>query len=364
MQGVRNLMKGAFTIAITALSGANSLYADASRAVGEAQIADIPSVVNSVITANTSGATGTTDKAASLNAKSLVILESQLIDANRKYIKLYEIPQSGSSSSNPRHTADADRYANVVMEARDGFTAQRNGDLLGFIHKRGGTDLVSYNRWVAMDSLQAKIKIFIFTLFKAPLAWGGAAAVHENSGASFANLADADNGWTSPYDNDRGHVAPYNGGKDNSDAGQNARKHPATPSNDAAILTGYTGLHSYEDISANRAVAPYDAKGSADVGPIFSVLVEQSMTDVRTTSNVTGLGGPPDLTVPDQAQNGKMTAIASAQIYFNRPRPLFARNADGRRELGNLFSPYWQARLTDTPTSVKAAIFTTDMVGL
>lgn len=364
MQKLRDGMKGVFSVAITTLSGANSLYSDAARSVGEAQIADIPSVVKNVISANTSGASGSTDKPASLDVKSLVILEGQLAEANRKYLKLYQVPTSQSPSSNPRHTADADRYANVVMEARDGFSAKRNGDLLGFLHKRGGTDLVSYNRWVAMDSLQVKIKIFIFTLFKAPLAWGGAAAVSHSSGASFANLADADNGWTSPYDNDRGHVAPYNGGKDNSDAGQNARKHPATPSNDAAILTGYQGLHSYEDISANRAVTPYDPKGSADVGPIFSVLVNQAMTDVRTTSNVRGLGGPPDLTIPDQAQNNKMTALASAQVYFNRPRTLFARNADGRRELGNLFSPYWQARLTDTPTAVKVQIFATDMVGL
>jgi hypothetical protein len=101
------------------------------------------------------------------------------------------------------------------------------------------------------------------------------------------------------------------------------------------------------------------------VGPVFSVLVEQAMTDVRTTSNVNGLGGPPDLVVPDQTQNNQMTALASAQVYFDRPRNLTVfRRADDHRELGSLFSPYWQARLVDTPRSVKLEIFGADAVGL
>lgn len=363
MQQLRNVMKGTFSAAIAVLSGANVLYADASRAVGEAQILDIPSVVNTVIKKNTVGAAGTTDKEASLSPKSLVLLESQLFTANRKYLKLYQIPRSASPSSNPRHTTDADRYANVVMEARDGFSAKRNGDLL-FIHKRGGTDLVSYNRWVALDSLHAKLGSGIFTLIDVPLAWGGAAAVRGTSGAAFANLADKDRGWNSPYDNDRGFKQAYAGGGDNHKAGKNARRHPAEPSNNDAILTGYQGLQSYEDIAANRAVVPYDESGKQDVGPIFSVLVEQKMSDVRTTSHIDGMGGPPDLKVPDKAQHDKMTALATAQVYFDRPRTLFPRNADKRRELGNLFSPYWQARLVDTPESVKVEIFGADMVGL
>jgi hypothetical protein len=47
-----------------------------------------------------------------------------------------------------------------------------------------------------------------------------------------------------------------------------------------------------------------------------------------------------------------MTALSSAQVYFNRPRGfgLFDNVVSpSMRELGNLFSPYWQARLIDTP---------------
>jgi hypothetical protein len=216
-----------------------------------------------------------------------------------------------------------------------------------------------------MDTLNAKIRIFPVANINVPMAWGGAAAVRSSSKASFSNLADPDRGWTSPYDNDRGHFDPYGGAGNNGNASKVARTQPATPSNDAAILTGYQGLQPYEDIAANKAVVPYAEGGNPDVGPIFTVLVEQAMTDVRTTSNVTGMGGPPDLKAPDRTQNNKMTALASAQVYFNRPRSLTVfRRADDHRELGSLFSPYWQARLVDTPRSVKLEIFGADAVGL
>jgi len=362
MQELRDTMKGAFSVAILGLSEANVAYAQATRLVSVTEIADIPSIVQKVVSQNALTGGGSTDKAASLSAKSLVLLGAQAAAANESYARLYKVPESRSSSSNPRHTADADRYANVVMEARDGFSAKRDGNLL-FLHKRGGTDLVNYNRWVAMDTLNAKINLVVKN-FDVPMAWGGAAAVRSSSGAAFANLSDPDTGWTSPYDNDRGHYDPYGGAGNNGNASRAARLQPATPKNDAAILTGYQGLQSYEDIAANKAVVPYADSGTPDAGPVFSVLIEQPMTDVRTTSNL-NIGGPPDLRAPDRAQNNKMSALASAQVYFDRPRTLTVfRRADDHRELGSLFSPYWQARLIETPRSVKLEIFGADAVGL
>jgi hypothetical protein len=362
MQKLRDGMKGLFIGFISTVSTFNVIYADVARLVTGAEVLDIPSVVKTVIKQNTLQGTGSTDKEASLGATSFLLLGSQAGAANdlgtakAKYVKLYKIPASGT-------TADADRYANVVMEARDGFSASRDGNLL-FLHKRGGTDLVGYKQWVAMDTLNAKLKIWPIVDLDVPMAWGGAAAVR-NSSASYSRLAAADRGWTSPYDNDRGRHDPFGGAGGNGSASGWARKQPATPSNDAAMLSGYQGLQPYQDIAPNKAVAPYSEKGTADVGPIFTVLVEQAMTDVRTTSNVKGIGGPPDLVAPDKAQNNKMTALASAQVYFDRPRNLTVfRRADDHRELGSLFSPYWQARLVETPASVKREIFAADAVGL
>lgn len=361
MQELRDAIKPVFSAAITGLSDANLVYSDAARAVTLAEIGDIPLLVQKVIKANTITASGATDKAAGVDAVSFALLVAQAHAANETYVKLYKVPNSGNSASNPRHTTDADRYANVVMEARDGFSARRNGDLF-FLHKRGGTDLVGYDRWVGMDTLNAKLNLFFFSV-NTPMAWGGAAAVRRQSGTSFAQLAGGNPGWTSPYINDRGHVAAYNGADTNGNAGKLAKTQPATPSNADAILTGYRGLNSYEDIAANKALVPYGDDNTPDVGPIYTVLVEQAMTDVRTTSNIPHLGGPPNLVAPDKTQNDRMTALATGQVYFDRPQRLFAR-ADNQRELGNLFSPYWQARLIDTPQSVKIEIFGASAVGL
>lgn len=357
MQKLRDVMKNVFSATINALSVVDQVYARAATALTVGETFDIPELAQTVVKQNSIKAAGSTDKEARLSAKSLALLGVQAIAANRSYARLYSVPKG----TNPRHTADADRYANVVMEARDGFSASRDGNLF-FLHKRGGTDLVSYNRWVAMDTLNAKINLFLVKV-DVPMAWGGAAAVKDRSKGGFASLTDPNTGWNSPYDNDRGHHDPYGGSRDNGNAGDLARQQPATPSNDAAILTGYAGLQSYEDIAANKAIVPYSDSGTPDAGPIFSVLVEQPMKGVRTTSNVNGLGGPPDLVAPDKAQNNNMTALATAQVYFDRPRSLF-RRADDHRELGSLFSPYWQARLIDTPRSVKLEIFGADAVGL
>jgi len=360
MQQARDVLKTAFTAAISGLSVANVAYADAARLVTVTETGDIPELVRTVIKQNSVDAEGSTDKTAKLGVAGLAVLVQQAVAANQKYVKLYQIPASRTSSSNPRRTDDADRYANVVMEARDGFSASRDGNLL-FLHKRGGTDIVSYNRWVAEDTLNAKVS---FLGIDAPMAWGGAAAVKSSSGAAFSNLSDPDTGWTSPYDNDQGHHDPYGGAGNNGLSSKVVRTQPATPTNSAAILTGYQGLQSYEDIGKDRAVVPYSDSDTPDVGPVFSVLVEQALPDIRTSSNI-NIGGPPDLQAPDKTQNNKMTALASAQVYFDRPRQLAAfRRADDRRELGSLFSPYWQARLVDTPRSVKLEIFGADAVGL
>lgn len=364
MQGVRDGMQGVLSAFLKVFSVANAGYSRAASFVTGAEIADVPAVAQSVIRQNTVTAAGSTDKEAHLGPVALGLLASQAFKANKSYVKLYDIPNSRSPSSNP-HSADADRYSNVVMEARDGFSRSRDGEV-SVLHKRGGTDLVSYNRWVAEDDLNVKVSTpFPFPDVDIPMAWGGAAGVRGSSGASFANLSDADTGWNSPYDNDRGHHDPYGGAQDNGKSSKQVRREPATPSNDKAILTGYGGLQPYEDTVAGKAIVPYTASGTADAGPIFTVLVEQPLTDVRTTSNVKGLGGPPDLAVPDRAQNDKMTALATAQVYFDRPRTLtLLRRPDDHRELGNLFSPYWQARLVETPNSVKLEIFGADAAGL
>jgi hypothetical protein len=49
-------------------------------------------------------------------------------------------------------------------------------------------------------------------------------------------------------------------------------------------------------------------------------------------------------------------AMSLAQVYFQRPRSLIPRLFGHRREMGSLFSPYWQARRVDTPCSTRQLV--------
>jgi hypothetical protein len=154
----------------------------------------------------------------------------------------------------------------------------------------------------------------------------------------------------------------------NGSAGSYARSDPANGNNNNAWIKpfyamGTVGLPNYYDIVSNKATMPYlngksaaaNGVGALDVGPTFSVLVEESMNTMHTSSHIQGIGGPPDFDVPDTPVKGAMTALSTAQVYFSRPASLFPRLFDNRRETGNLFSPYWHARLSETPCATQLA---------
>ena len=370
---IRDTMQQGFSAGVSAVAALNTAYSRASQMLALVDKADTFVVVDEVVKRNTDGK-------AHVGARGYVLLGESLLQA-RAYEKRYTIPSSGKSP-------DGDRYANVVMEARDGFSRKRNGSFdldlsplaLFELHKRGGADLIDYKNWVSADTLDLNAEVGCIPLAgclfdeDVPLAWGGGAVVDQGHKKSFKSLAkpgfNNGDGWDSDYDIDRGHYDPYSGGIDNGAAGKKVLSSPAIGGQDKAWLTNYlspaahVGLQDYNDVDAGLATVPYlNGKSAAangvkalDAGPVFTVLVEQPMNTVRTSSNIDGLGGPPDFEAPDEAVGDNMTALSSAQVYFERSRTLFPSFIDARREMGNLFSPYWQARLVDTPCSVRQQV--------
>lgn len=83
-------------------------------------------------------------------------------------------------------------------------------------------------------------------------------------------------------------------------------------------------------------------------------------TGVCNARSNSALGaGAGRMALKDQARGRELRAMASAQVYFNRPheyapfkRIVWGRGA-GKFEQGSMFSPYWQARLVETPRADK-----------
>lgn len=288
--------------------------------------------------------------------------------------------------------AGMDRYRNVVMASRDHFSADRrdsNPFLILDLQSRGGTDMVDYDRWAALDTLDLEIDVGFFEL-DAPLGWGGAQAVKDKNGKLPAfqpgirsgGSNRTGNGWYSDYHPGKPTYAQY-GTATHSTARLAARNPsldgvfaPMQPSGKFkkhrdAYFGGYDGLRTYHDVKQKYGRSPE----GENAGPVFSVYVESDRATARTSQDIDGIGGPAGGQLELKSTVDKMTAISTAQVYFNRPpsHSLFRRVvpkawngnpvADNQLEMGSLFSPYWQARLVETPLTVYTAVGVGSLVG-
>lgn len=222
--------------------------------------------------------------------------------------------------------ASLDRFRQVTMESRDDFTTNRHW-LLGGL-SRGGTELRDNNRtWTGLDG--AVLDLFIFSL---PIAWGGA-------------QAGPDKAWR---------PGSYGGIK-------RSVANPAYAGREK--LPGYNGLRSHFDISSRER---NDSKSQS--GAIVVIVTKPvDAADIKTQSSGTAL----DLNAPDSPyrlpwSKSSVMSVAASQVYFKRPVRSQEGNGAGvapllstaypNGEYASLFSPYWQARLTDVPAGVNAAV--------
>ena len=331
------------------------------------------------------------------------VLRAQLVETSRHNSRTAGRLMDSFSRRGDTRTAGMDRLRNVVMASRDHFSADRS-DSMGIplidLEGRGGTDMVDYGRWVAMDTLDLSIDIAWVIDIDVPLGWGGAQAVKRNESQKFFNGIQSGgkpeprrrNGWYSDYHPGNRTYAQYGGVSQRSASGSMASTYPSvdTPfplrptgqrnENKHAYFTGYSGLRDYEDIRLDRTAHGARARTpeGANAGPVFSVYLESDRRHARTSEDIDRLGGRNDgpLDLRSQMEGDRMTAISSAQVYFNRApdNELFERwvprnwkgdmRKDTQLEAGSLFSPYWQARLIETPNDVYVAVGAARLVGL
>ncbi len=76
------------------------------------------------------------------------------------------------------------------------------------------------------------------------------------------------------------------------------------------------------------------------VAPSLILEIEKADSNIPSSNKVSG----GQFTLDNGTQSGYMRSLSKAEIYFSRPKKLWARG-DSKAELGSLYNPYWQARL-------------------
>lgn len=118
----------------------------------------------------------------------------------------------------------------------------------------------------------------------------------------------------------------------------------------------------YRDIQSPRNNTPTNQSPELN-GGAFPVTVEvERPVDASLRLSSTLLPNAQDVRLDAAAKGSTLRTVASAHAYFYRPRQNSSeftrsgwRRSDGRTEMANLFNPYWQARLVDTPVAESLA---------
>ena len=119
----------------------------------------------------------------------------------------------------------------------------------------------------------------------------------------------------------------------------------------------------YRDVADPIGSIPKDQTPIENGGAFrISIEVERPASTIRTSSTL--LPGSAEVKLDDSLAGNTMRALSSAHAYFYRPKANsseFTRagwaRGDGKTEVANLFSPYWQTRLVDVSLTERVASF-------
>ena len=218
------------------------------------------------------------------------------------------------------------RFADVTMRSRDEFTRERNWtvdspDTLwkknGALKKRSGTELVGFDEWRGMDTLElhgqrlacGKLGLSWCSDIRRPIGW---AAVQIKKGGGGGGTGYHGNAY-----------------------GENSRTADKAESNmEEPVYYNFSGLPGARELR--------DFSSGADLTTGITILVTKDHAELMTSGGAAQAKPSGDLAqFNDKPAGARLAALARAQVFFDR---IDAR-ADGKTESGSLYNPYWRVRL-------------------
>lgn len=125
-----------------------------------------------------------------------------------------------------------------------------------------------------------------------------------------------------------------------------------------ATLDSKGGLQeTYRDMSVEQMAKAYKDQSPEENGGAFpfTIEIERKNDSIRTSAKI--LPDSKIIQLEDQMKGNTMRSVASSHAYFYRPKTNSSaftasswQRGDNKKEIQNLFSPYWQTRLSETST--------------
>lgn len=250
---------------------------------------------------------------------------------------------------------DRTRFAEVAKTSAnlDGFVPKRSWLLPGlwsdcggatasgrvdFLTRRGGTELLGFDEWKAMDTLSEKrwvpknkTDVLCQALAETPAGWGLQAALPQNS----SDTPDLD---PTHYD----YSLPVN----------------PSSSGLAMVMSSttwdYSGIPSFYDLSA-------DALKQDDPRLQFAIRVRRDTTQTVTSEGRSAITSTPRLNAyhAQPAGGNELVAVSASEVFFQRPADArdnqYGQSIGKPSEIGSLFNPYWQVHLIQSPDNIRKA---------
>lgn len=244
------------------------------------------------------------------------------------------------------------RFAEVARVAanRDPFVPRRSWRLpalwsdcpaatasgrVDWFDRRGGTELLGFDEWKAVDSLSEKrwvpknkTDVFCQAIAETPAGWGSVAAT--DNGPSF-----------NPDPRLHDFTLPINPG-----------------STAIAFATsdtwGYSGLPNFYDLSDS-------ARGEADPKLKFAIRVRRDKAQTQTSEARSAVRNSANLNAyqAQMAGGNEMAAVSASEVFFQRDGDIkdneYGSGLAKPQEIGNLFNPFWQVRLIQSDADVRKA---------
>jgi hypothetical protein len=255
----------------------------------------------------------------SVHVDSIPLTDNFTLFQGAPFIKHYSGKDRGRFKQTTLAAANLDPFIQQRAWTSSNFFPCILGNKAEF-RRRGGTELIGFDEWRAMDTASLHEWQWNIHLFgtscdenETPLGYGAQDAGHARSGG--------DNGF-----------------------GGSTSDNSAASSYASSSTWQYSGLPGFFDLSDAALKTPQDSQ------PVlrFSIRLTRAKADARTSegsSNVKPSGGLARF--DSNLASNVLAAVSTSEVFFRRPDP----RHDGRTELASLFNPYWQVHLVATSSA-------------